>query len=195
MRISAERAARATEGARHPDEVKKLSATLAHRFLSLPESHEVARVAAYASIGGEPPTDQIRRELRRHRCEVWLPYAHSLGHLEWVIDRGERMTSGPMGIPVPEGEFLNVELASAQIVIVPALAVDRNGTRLGRGAGYYDRALANVPRFSAGGPLRVGLIYQEEFFETLPAEMHDEKVDVVITPTQVLRLTEGQTKE
>lgn len=100
-----------------------------------------------------------------------------------------------MGIPVPDGEFLNVELASAQIVIVPALAVDRNGARLGRGAGYYDRALANVPRSSAGGPLRVALIYQEEFFETLPAEMHDEKVDVVITPTQVLRLPEGPTKE
>lgn len=189
MRISAVRAARATKGARDPETTKQLAGTLAHRLLSLPEAQEVKIVATYTSIGGEPPTDQIRRELRRHRCQVWLPYAHALGHLEWVIDKGERLVAGPMGIPVPEGEFLNVELTSAEVIIVPALAVDQTGTRLGRGAGYYDRALNSIPRFSDGGPLRVTLVYEEEVFDELPSQTHDEKVDVIITPLEVLRIS------
>ena len=188
MSISANRSARAVELARSPETMKKLAATLAHRFLSLPETHEITSVAAYTSIGGEPPTDLIRRELRRHRCQVWLPYAHSLGHLEWVADNGERLIPGPMGIPVPQGGFLDVDLAGAKLIIVPALAVDRAGTRLGRGAGYYDRALANVPRFSQGGPLRVALVYEEELVDQLPHEEHDQKMDVVITPTAIFHV-------
>ena len=194
MHFASQRAIRANELATNPDARKQLGAALAHRLLSLPEAQKISLAAVYAAIGGEPPTDQIRQELRRINCETLLPYAHPLGHLEWVVDKGERLIPGPMGIPVPNGEFLATEqLGLVRMIVLPALAVAKDGTRLGRGAGYYDRALADIAPFDQGGPLRVVLIYEEELIEELPSEEHDQKVDVAITPNKVWRVSKDST--
>jgi 5-formyltetrahydrofolate cyclo-ligase len=67
--------------------------------------------------------------------------------------------------------------------VVPALAVDRRGSRLGRGGGSYDRALARVP---AGRPV-LALLYDGECPEVVPTEPHDRRVTVAVTPHAVLR--------
>jgi 5-formyltetrahydrofolate cyclo-ligase len=71
-------------------------------------------------------------------------------------------------------------IRTAALVIAPALAVDRvTGVRLGRGGGFYDRALAHA----APGALLVAVVHDEELVDALPAEPHDRPVDAVVTPS------------
>jgi 5-formyltetrahydrofolate cyclo-ligase len=84
-----------------------------------------------------------------------------------------------------DGKSLGVRaIAEAELVIVPALAVDRSGMRLGRGGGSYDRALTRVP----SGSLIVAALYRDEFVDALPFEPHDLRVGAVVTPVGVTRL-------
>jgi 5-formyltetrahydrofolate cyclo-ligase len=85
--------------------------------------------------------------------------------------RGLREPVGPLRGPAA--------VAGADLVVVPALAVDRHGIRLGRGGGSYDRALARVPPTTR----TVALLHDGEFLPELPGEPHDLPVQAVITPT------------
>jgi 5-formyltetrahydrofolate cyclo-ligase len=67
-------------------------------------------------------------------------------------------------------------LAAASVVVVPALSVDRDGNRLGRGRGYYDRALSDIK-----APV-VAVVYDDELIDVVPAEPHDRRVDAVLRP-------------
>jgi 5-formyltetrahydrofolate cyclo-ligase len=70
-------------------------------------------------------------------------------------------------------------VGAATAVVVPAVAVDRSGVRLGRGGGYYDRALLHA----RPGALLVAVVYDDELLDELPAEPHDHRVGVVVTPS------------
>ncbi len=80
-------------------------------------------------------------------------------------------TSVPASVTVPA--------ASSAVVAVPAVAVARNGVRLGRGGGYYDRALAHA----RAGATVVALVFDDELVDDLPAEPHDRRVTAVVTPS------------
>lgn len=82
--------------------------------------------------------------------------------------------TGPLGNDLPD---------DIEMVIMPALAVDHSGHRLGRGAGYYDRALA-APRSTT--LLRVVALPSEDLLPDVPHENHDERVDVVVTPDGIV---------
>jgi 5-formyltetrahydrofolate cyclo-ligase len=83
--------------------------------------------------------------------------------------------SAPTGPAVPDG------LARCTVLLVPALAIDLAGTRIGHGAGYYDRALADVPAWPRG-PLRVGVVHPAEVLsDPLPSQPHDAPVDAILT--------------
>lgn len=71
-------------------------------------------------------------------------------------------------------------------MIIPALRAGRDGTRLGRGAGYYDRILEKTKSSKTGGPLRLVLVFDDELENSVPHESHDQKMDGIITPTKLL---------
>jgi 5-formyltetrahydrofolate cyclo-ligase len=83
------------------------------------------------------------------------------------------------------GENLGITgISAAQIVVIPALSVDENGMRIGQGGGSYDRAL----KLNSGW--KVCLLHDGEIFEgNLPQEIHDQKVDAVVTPTKIIRFS------
>jgi 5-formyltetrahydrofolate cyclo-ligase len=91
------------------------------------------------------------------------------------------LVAGPRGLREPGGPRLGVEaVCSVDLLLVPALAVGRDGTRMGRGGGSYDRVLARLPE---PGPLVVALLHDGEDVAFVPAEPHDRRVHAVITPT------------
>lgn len=140
------------------------------------------RIAAYASIGTEPGTGALLARAQ----EVLLPVLLQDGDLDWVLFEGA-LVAGPYGLLEPAGPRLGRDaLADCSLVVVPALAVDRTGTRLGRGGGSYDRALR---RTSA---LTVAALHVGEFCEALPRQAHDVPVDAVVLPDRGL-VTVGQT--
>lgn len=145
---------------------------------------QVDRVATYLSMGTEPSTAGIIDGLVARGTEVIVPVAGPDRTLDWVrFDRDAVLTLSPIGVPEPAGPRLGSDaLADAGLVIVPALAVDHTGCRLGRGAGYFDRALPGVR-----API-CALVYADELVESVPHEAHDVRVDLVVTEAGILRV-------
>ena len=138
-------------------------------------------VAVYYSIGFEPETRGLVFGLWKRGTYVVLPVLRGDGDLDWASFEGpESMVKGPRGLLEPgEGRRGVGTVARADAVLVPALAVDRAGNRLGRGGGSFDRALARV------GPLvpLIALLYDDELVDRLPAEPHDVPVRAVVRPS------------
>lgn len=130
-----------------------------------------AQVAAYVSVGDEPST---RALLRRG----WLlPVLLASGELDWTVYEGE-LTRTAGGLFEAPGAGLGVAaVARCDLLLVPALLVDRRGNRLGRGGGSYDRALL----LSHG--LTLALLHDGELVEQVPVEPHDVPVAAVLTPS------------
>lgn len=142
-----------------------------------------ATVAAYLSMGDEPPTDLLLSGLTERGVRVLLPVIAG-EQLDWAdYATSADLAAGPLGIVEPTGPRLGASsLAGADVVIVPALAVDGAGNRLGRGRGYYDRALADV-----AAPV-IAVVYDAEWVADLPVEPHDRTVDAVLRPAGLSRL-------
>ncbi|MBG6093651.1 5-formyltetrahydrofolate cyclo-ligase [Actinomadura viridis] len=151
-------------------------------LLGVPELEMAGTVAAYVSVGTEPDTRGLLFALWKRGAYVLLPRLLPDGDLDWASYEGpDSLAPGPRGLLEPTEPPRGVEaVASADVVLAPALAVDRKGVRLGRGGGSYDRALARV------GPaiLTVGLLYDGELVGELPAEAHDRHVRAAVTPSE-----------
>jgi 5-formyltetrahydrofolate cyclo-ligase len=139
-------------------------------------------------VGGEPGGPTLVSALADAGHEVLLPVVpRERGPLEWARFDGS-FARGPLGLREPTGERLGVEaIGTAALVLVPGLAVDRRGIRLGRGAGYYDRSLP-----FARAPL-VMLLNDDELVERLPAEPHDHPVTAALLPKAGLVTLRGKT--
>lgn len=136
-------------------------------------------VAAYASFGTEPPTRALLDRLHAASIRVLLPVVAG-DDLDWAVyDGWDALDGGARRAPEPLGPRLGADaVAGADVVFVPALAVDGSGHRLGRGLGFYDRALRLVD------PARVvAVVYDDEILDDLPVEAHDQPVGRVVTPS------------
>ncbi|MGH3158870.1 MAG: 5-formyltetrahydrofolate cyclo-ligase [Streptosporangiaceae bacterium] len=147
--------------------------------LDLPQAQMAGTVAAYYSVGTEPPTHSLVYALWKRGTYVLLPQIRSDGTLDWASYEGpDSLAPAAHGLlePTATGGRL---ITSADLVIVPALAADRGGNRLGRGRGLYDRALARV------GPLipTIALLYDGELLGELPAGPLDHPVRMAAQPT------------
>lgn len=137
-------------------------------------------VCAYVPVGSEPGSPEMVAALHAAGHEVLLPVVpeHSgpldWGPLDWAAYAGpESLAAGPLGLRQPTGPRLGPDaLARARLVLLPGLAADRSGVRLGRGAGHYDRTL----QFAAPDTPLVIVLFDEELVERLPAEPHDRRV-------------------
>ncbi|MEV4437589.1 5-formyltetrahydrofolate cyclo-ligase [Streptomyces sp. NPDC049577] len=170
------------------DEIQKYEAALGHRALDLPELAKARTVAAYVSVGREPGTRALLDALRARGVRVLLPVLLSDNDLDWGLYRGpDHLVRASRGLLEPDGERLGPEaVTGADVVLLPGLAVDARGTRLGRGGGSYDRVLARLGRAGAD-PALVVLLYDNELLPRLPKEPHDHPVQAAITPTAVHR--------
>ena len=149
--------------------------------LGMPEVAAAGTVAAYYSVGTEPDTHGLVFALWKRGSYVVLPVLLPDGDLDWASYEGpDSLAPGPRGLLQPVEPVRGPgTVARADVVLVPALAVDVSGKRLGRGAGCYDRALARV-----GGQVpTIGLIYDGELLPSVPAEPHDRVVRAVARPS------------
>jgi 5-formyltetrahydrofolate cyclo-ligase len=149
-------------------------------ILSMPETQMAGTVAAYYSVGSEPDTHGLLFALWKRGSYVVLPILLPGGDLDWASYEGpESLRPGPRGLTEPAEPPRGVSaISSADLVLVPALAVDHAGMRLGRGGGSYDRALARV-----GTPVpTVALVYDSEFVPHVPFGQHDQRVRMIARP-------------
>jgi 5-formyltetrahydrofolate cyclo-ligase len=149
--------------------------------LALPEVSAAGTVAAYYSIGTEPATHSLIYALWKRGSYVVLPLLMPDSDLDWASYEGpDSLVPGPRGLLQPaEPPRGPGTVSRADVVLVPALAVDLSGSRLGRGGGSYDRVLARV---GEQVPV-IALLYDVELVDAVPTEPHDQKVRLVARPT------------
>lgn len=175
-----------------PDDIRKAATALAERALALPELAHARVVAAYVSVGSEPGTLALLDALRGRGARVLLPALLPDNDLDWGEYTGEGSLArvrhgGRMALREPSGPRLGPDaVTGADVVLLPGLAVDTRGMRLGRGGGSYDRVLARLDR-AGSHPSLVVLLYDSEVVESVPAEAHDRPVHAVVTPSGVRR--------
>jgi len=128
-------------------------------------------VAGYVPLGTEPGGAPLPDELAEACDRLMVPLMLPDRDLDWTVYDDDTQLGA-------------AAIAEAELVIVPAVAVDRSGIRLGRGGGSYDRALARVP----DDTLVVAALYHDELVAALPFEDHDRRVHAVVTPAGVTRL-------
>ena len=149
-------------------------------ILSASELKNATNIASYISYEFEPETSDINQRLIKDGKKVFLPRLLENNDIQWVSWNGstENLTKVEK-IYEPIGDAIEVEL---DVIILPALHVDRKGNRLGQGGGSYDRALSRSKAF------KIALLhYGELTSEILPIQPHDEKIDAAATPEIVVR--------
>lgn len=167
-----------------PGERAEAAQAIALHLLAVPVIARANRVACYLSMPSEPGTGPLVAALHDRGVEVVVPISLDDHTLDWsTYDPTAAVTTTALGIPEPAGVRLGVgALDTCDVVILPALAVDHAGHRLGRGAGYYDRALAGT-----SAPL-CAVVFTHELLPTLPHEPHDVPVQMAVTPAGLFRV-------
>jgi 5-formyltetrahydrofolate cyclo-ligase len=158
--------------------------------LEFPPAQMAGTIAGYASVGTEPGTSALLFALWKRGTYVLLPLLRPDGDLDWASYEGpDSLAEGPRGLLEPTAPPRGVAaVTSADLVLVPALAADRQGRRLGRGGGSYDRALARV---GAAVPT-IALLYDGELVDEVPVAGHDQPVRAVARPAEgITRLPAG----
>jgi 5-formyltetrahydrofolate cyclo-ligase len=174
-----------------------------------PGTTGVMAIAAYIAAPGEPDVADIRSAVLRAGGSVLLPLPRADRSLDWVHDDGHYRPHGRYPIEVPVGEVVGSGAAGllahgVRTILVPALAVDVTGARLGQGGGYYDRLLAalatrvgtrgdgatSAHRPSAEGVRIVAVVRDEEVLPAgaVPREGHDQPMTAALTPTRYVLL-------
>lgn len=149
---------------------------------------EARTVAAYVSVGGEPGTGPLLDVLEERGVETLLPVQLPDDDLDWARYTGPvGLAPASRGMLEPQARRLGPDaVRRASIVLVPALAVDRRGYRIGRGAGCYDRVL---DRLVGTGVETIALLHDGEVLDLpVPREPHDRPVAAAATPSGLVRL-------
>lgn len=182
------RSNRSDRGAAEPPEALLAQFHLLRQELGIPLAPGMT-LAGYLPAPTEPDCTALLRAADEAGAKVIVPRTLPDCRMEWVAwTPNARLQPDRHGLQAPGGEPLADALTACTIVLVPALAVDRSGTRLGQGAGYYDRALSPLARWPEG-PLRVAVVHPEEVMAApLPGLPHDAPMDAALTAAGWARL-------
>jgi 5-formyltetrahydrofolate cyclo-ligase len=158
---------------------------LAEHLSAAPEVRRAATVAAYVSVASEPGTGPLLDALTLAGKRVIIPLVQRDLDLDWAVYDGPgSLHTARMGLLEPDGAPLGLDAISrADAVLVPGVAVGRDGMRLGRGGGCYDRVLGRV----APGTFVCLLLNSEEVLDEVPHEDHDRRVSAVATDLGITR--------
>lgn len=162
------------------NEEKTKAAELAFSFLENHASFILAnRILMYHSLADELSTINFIDKWSG-RKEFFLPRVNGV-NLDILPYSKSTLRLGAFQIEEPDGDD-TVDINQIELIVVPGVAYDRKGNRVGRGKGYYDRLLNNTKA------LKVGVAYDFQMVEEIDAEPHDVKVDIVITDKGIYKI-------
>ena len=135
----------------------------------------------FRAIRSKIPTETIRASSRQicERLAQWPPLRESKTVLAYLAFRNE-LDLSDLFERLPDIQWVAPRCSGNDLALIPGLAYDRTGGRLGQGGGYYDRFL---PKTSA---LRIGITYDVCLVDELPCTEYDQHMDWIVTPTQTL---------
>lgn len=160
---------------------EKAATALASRATEMALLLEAKAVAAYIACDGEIDPALLLARCAARGSRILLPRTKNDGGLEFAEQEpgADSLPTGPGGILEPAGPPLALNrLPRASVLLVPSVALARDGTRLGRGGGYYDRF---IPSARSAGWWIVGVCHDRYLVTSLPCEDHDARVDACLT--------------
>jgi 5-formyltetrahydrofolate cyclo-ligase len=158
---------------------KKASRTVCEALIELVKKQAFKRVFCYFGQEPEVLTEDFLRYCLCNNLELYIPFCAQDRRLEFYRIFDLNLSKGTLGIPEPEPSGLPEPANEGDLMVVPGLAFGRDLTRLGRGAGYYDRFLENC------GAKKAGLCFDSVLFDSLPHDMYDISMDMLITEMEV----------
>ena len=163
---------------------KKADDAIKEYFISLKKSHNISVFLIYVSFRDEVDTKELIEYLLSSGGKVAVPRCYDNGRMEFfVISSLENLRTSAYGILEPEDdERFRVTDFENSLCIVPGLAFDINGMRIGYGGGYYDRFLEKHENM-----ISVGFCYDSLIEKSVLTEKHDRKVDYIITEKGIMR--------
>lgn len=173
-----------------PNFVERAARAALMNLQNSPEWQRAEQIALFAAFAGEIPTHPVFSEARKAGKRVSVPRMEAApdgrSPLSFVeIESWDDLHAGRWGVPEPATQLLAHELDPATLVLVPGLAFDRQGHRLGMGKGYYDRALAALAL-----PLRFGFAFEFQLVTAVPSDPMDQKVVAIVTEHAFHRVCE-----
>jgi 5-formyltetrahydrofolate cyclo-ligase len=172
-----------------PTEVARAAANAASRiFIGRPEIAKVRSIALYSPIRDELSTQPLTIELVRRGLRLAFPRVIDSHHLalHWVVKLDE-LAAGTWGIHEPVASMPVANPGEIDLFVVPALAFDATGNRLGWGRGHYDTTLADHP-----DAIRVGYAYDQQLLDKVPASTSDAPMDLIVTETRAVVCSAGR---
>ena len=158
-------------------EISELGKRAQEHLISSHEFKSAKVVAAYCALGSEVKTDLIITQARMLGKKITLPRIEGKNMTFYALSSTEGLVKGKLGAmePLPK-----VPVQRIDMLVVPGIAFDKMGYRLGYGKGYYDKFLANEKAFS------IGLAYSFQVLEHLPSEEHDQELDAISTEEGII---------
>lgn len=164
-----------------PDWVYTSSITIQQKAMELKFWDTISSVALYMSVAGEVDTGLLREVLTFAKRTIVVPASERDSVYRWCrLEPESELVAGPYDIPQPR-KLQPLKLEERSAVIVPGLAFDRSGGRLGHGAGIYDRLLHETPR-----ALRIALAFDWQLISHVPVAENDITMDFIVTEKQTL---------
>ncbi len=169
------------------DERSLCDAEICRRVLALDEYKDAKNIFIYVSTNDEVATDELISSMLKNRKNVFVPLCEAGGIMEAVrISDASELHNGLYGIPEPPDFNEHIEPTGLDIIIVPAVAFAEDGSRLGRGGGYYDRYISRAKRVTT-----IGICRENNLLCTMDTETHDERVDIIVTEKRKIRTLKG----
>ena len=166
-------------------ELEAATAGFTQNLIDLANGLGVHSLAAYLPTQDEPNVRPFLAWAQEQDIRVLLPVSRDDGLLDWAVS-SDAEQEGLFGIPEPVGDLLGpIAINDVDLIIVPAAAVDRTGMRMGWGRGYFDRMLGSMEKC----PPVYAVIFENEFIDAVPTELHDKGVNGVVTPEGITRIT------
>jgi len=166
-------------------EIEEKSHAAANIVISSDEFHRAEVIGLYCACFGEVETDEIfENAMSLGKTTIYPCTDRKNGLLNFkVVNDLDKMAHGEWRIPEPPANAALVPLNLADLLILPGVAFDRKGGRLGMGGGFYDRMLASLP----GKVVRMGLAYDFQVFDRIPLEEKDQRMDCLVTESGIMR--------
>jgi 5-formyltetrahydrofolate cyclo-ligase len=154
------------------------------RLVALPALESARVVHCFVGIGSEVATEALIRSLLKRGRRVVAPRVKRRVLEHVALTSIESLVENRMGLREPHPEAELIDLAEVDVMLVPGLAFDAAGYRLGYGGGYYDRTLAELARH--GRATTIGLAFEAQLVDEVPREEHDQPVSLIVTETRTI---------
>ncbi len=165
-----------------PEARAEAGARISARIAASAEFARAERIVLYAALADEPPLAALADCAVAAGKKLLWPRVAASGDVEVAEASASDLAADAAGVPAPPARCRAVELGPRDLVIAPGVAFGRDGARLGRGGGHYDRLLARAP-----GCASIGAAFDFQLLAAIPAQPHDRRVDIVATPNEFWR--------